>query len=110
MPRTRVTGLLKRYKPLLKEGPLKGAPEPLKLRGPPWELRGCGVVELYPSLGKSAFLPLAENKIPPPPKGGRGAFKGHEAVVEEAVVEEAVAEEAVAEEAVVEEAVVVEGL
>ena len=41
-----------------------------------------------------------------PPHGGRGALKGHEAVVEEAVVEEAVAEEAVAEEAVVEEAVV----
>ena len=30
-----------------------------------------------------------------PPRGGRGALKGHEAVVEEAVVEEAVAEEAV---------------
>ena len=39
-----------------------------------------------------------------PPPGGRGALKGHEAVVEEAVVEEAVAEEAVAEEAVAEEA------
>ena len=35
---------------------------------------------------------------------GRGALKGHEAVVEEAVVEEAVVEEAVAEEAVAEEA------
>ena len=41
-----------------------------------------------------------------PPQGGRGALKGHEAVVEEAVVEEAVVEEAVAEEAVAEEAVV----
>ena len=30
-----------------------------------------------------------------PPQGGRGALKGHEAVVEEAVVEEAVVEEAV---------------
>ena len=49
-----------------------------------------------------AVVHTVEGKI----RGGRGAFKGHEAVVEEAVVEEAVAEEAVAEEAVVEEAVV----
>ena len=35
-------------------------------------------------------------KIPPPtPPRGRGALKGHEAVVEAAVVEEAVVEEAV---------------
>ena len=42
------------------------------------------------------------DKKVPHPYGGRGALKGHEAVVEEAVVEEAVVEEAVVEEAVVE--------
>ena len=41
-------------------------------------------------------LPLAGKIfLPPTPPRGRGALKGHEAVVEAAVVEEAVVEEAV---------------
>ena len=38
---------------------------------------------------------LGEGKSISPPRGGRGALKGHEAVVEEAVVKEAVVVEAV---------------
>ena len=34
--------------------------------------------------------PYGRRKKDSPPQGGRGALKGHEAVVEEAVVEEAV--------------------
>ena len=55
------------------------------------------------------FLHQQYQGVPRTPRG-RGALKGHEAVVEEAVVEEAVVEEAVAEEAVVEEAVVEEAV